>query len=211
MYDIIVVGSGLSSSAFLKGFGETNKKIGLISPSTFKIQKKTVSKKLHKYLYKNLPPRFNKNNINSCINYFLKNKIKIGENLSIFGDLSHGGVSKYWGGSCEFPFENEISFLNKKNKKKLINSYVKIFNENKFYGDLIFSKNFKNKKNENKDQSQLFKKLISMKKKNNVKFFKNVNAKNTKTGHLFLPTNIKKLPKNIKILDYFVKEIKKKR
>ena len=210
MYDIVIIGSGLSSSAFLKGFGVTNKKIGLISPFNLKIQNKNISTKLYNYLNKNLPPRFNKKNINSCINYFIKNKIKVDNNISIFGDLSHGGVSKYWGGSCEFPFENEISFLNKKNKKKLINSYVKIFNENKFYGDLIFSKNFKNKKNENKDQSQLFKKLISMKKKNNVKFFKNVNAKNTKTGHLFLPTSTKKLPKNIKSLNYFVKEIKKK-
>ena len=103
MYDIIIVGSGLSSSAFLKGFGKTNKKIGLISPSNFKIQKKIAPTKLYEYLHENLPPRFNKNNINSSINYFLKNQIKIDENISIFGDLSHGGVSKYWGGSCEFP------------------------------------------------------------------------------------------------------------
>ena len=210
MYDIIVIGSGLSSSAFLKGFGKKNKKIGLISPSRFKIKKKNISNKLYKYLHETLPPRFNKNNINSSFNYFEKNQIKIGENISIFGDLSHGGVSKYWGGSCEFPVEDDIYFLNKKNKKKLINSYIKIFNENNFYGDLIISKNLKNKKKENKDLSKLFKKLISIKKNNNVKFFKNANAKNTKTGNLFLPTNIKKLQKNIKILDYFVREIKKK-
>ena len=40
MYDIVIIGSGLSSSAFLKSFGVTNKKIGLISPFNLKIQNK---------------------------------------------------------------------------------------------------------------------------------------------------------------------------
>ena len=171
MYDIVIIGSGLSSSAFLKGFDVTNKKIGLISPSNLKIQNKNISTKLYNYLNKNLPPRFNKKNINSCINYFIKNKIKVDDNISIFGDLSHGGVSKYWGGSCEFPVENDINFLNNKNKK-LINSYTKIFEENNFYGDLIFSKNFKSKKRDNKSLSELFKKLISKKKKIMLNFLK---------------------------------------
>ena len=60
MYDIVIIGSGLSSSAFLKGFDVTNKKIGLISPSNLKIQNKNISTKLYNYLNKNLPPRFNK-------------------------------------------------------------------------------------------------------------------------------------------------------
>ena len=62
MYDIIIVGSGLSSSAFLKGFGKTNKKIGLISPSNFKIQKKKLPQQ---------------NYMNICMKIFLQDLIKI--------------------------------------------------------------------------------------------------------------------------------------
>ena len=54
MYDILIIGSGLSSSAFLRGFGNKNKKIGLISPSNFKMQNQDLPTNLYKYLYKNL-------------------------------------------------------------------------------------------------------------------------------------------------------------
>ena len=70
MYDILIIGSGLSSSAFLRGFGDKNKKIGLISPSNIKLQNQELSSNFYEYLHKNLPPRFNKTNINSYINYF---------------------------------------------------------------------------------------------------------------------------------------------
>jgi len=212
MYDILIIGSGLSSSAFLRGFGNKNKKIGLISPSNFKMQNQDLPTNLYKYLYKNLPPRFIKNNINGYANYFLKNKIKVENNISIFGDLSHGGVSKYWGGSCEFPNEKQINFLNNKNKKKLINSYVEIFKENNFYGDLNFSNNKFKKKQKfiNKGLNQLFRNLVLKKKSKIVKFFNNINAKNSKTGNLYLPLNLKKLPKNVKKLNFFVTEIRKK-
>lgn len=212
MFDILIIGSGLSSSAFLRGFRNTNKKIGIISPSKIKLQNQKLSSNLYKYLVKNLPPRFNKNNMNSYINYFLKNKIKVENNISIFGDLSHGGVSKYWGGSCEFPNEKQIKFLNNKNKKKLINSYVEIFKENNFYGDLNFSNNKFKKKQKiiNKGLNQIFKNFILKKQSKKIEFFNNINAKNSKTGNLYSPLNINKLPKNIKKLNFFVKEIRKK-
>ena len=46
---------------------------------------------------------------------------------------------------------------------------------------------------------------------NKIKFYMNTNAKNIKTGKLYLPLNINTLPKNIKKLNYFVKKIEKKK
>lgn len=213
MYDIIIIGSGLSSTAFLSSLDIKNKRVAIISPSNIKFQGKVISKKLNKYLNLNLPPRFNKKKIDGYKNFFIQNRIKVNKNISIFGNLNHGGVSNYWGGSCEFPKENEISFLNKKNKKKLIDSYVDIFTKNNFYGNLDISRKKKiNEKIKLKKNNinKIFQHLISDSSSKKVKFFHNVNAKNTKTGNLYLPLNINNLPKGIKKLNFVVKKIKRK-
>tara|TARA_S200000501_G_scaffold327799_1_gene327288 strand:- start:2775 stop:4187 length:1413 start_codon:yes stop_codon:yes gene_type:complete len=212
MYDILIIGSGLSSTAFLQGFAKKNKKIGLISPSFLKVKRKTITSRLKTNYFKNLPPRVNEKNINGYINYLLKNKLQLANNVSIFGDLSHGGVSNYWGGSCDFLDESQITFLNNENKKKLLNYYTKIFKENNFYGNLNIFKKQTNKKNfTDKNLNKVFQNLIFDNTSNKIKFYTNTNAKNTKTGKLYLPLNINTLTKNIKKLNYFVKKIEKKK
>ena len=115
MYDILIIGSGLSSTSFLKGLKFKNKKIAIISPTGLQVSNNRNKKKIEKYVMKNLPPRFNeKKDIKNIVNFFIENKINFEKETSIFGSLQHGGVSNYWGGSCEFLNENQINFLNKK-------------------------------------------------------------------------------------------------
>ena len=142
MYDIVVIGSGLSSTAFLQGLKIENKKVAIISPSNYQKTKNKNNNKIESYIRKNLPPRFNeKKNIKNIVNFFSENNIDVDDNVSIFGNLDHGGVSNYWGGSCEFLEQKKINFLNNKNKKKLFDSYFYIAKKNNFSGNFdIFRK-----------------------------------------------------------------------
>ncbi len=207
MYDIVIIGSGLSSTAFLQGLNLKNKKIALISPQSFKISKNSKNKKIEKYVKRNLPPRFSeKKNIRNIVNFFDENRIIINREISIFGSLQHGGVSNYWGGSCDFLNKNQINFLNKKNKNELIKSYSKIANENNFSGmsDKLIKKNSKYINKFDKS----FEEIINNNSGKNIEFFKNQNAQNYKTGKLYLPMKLNKY-KNIKKLNLIVKDIYK--
>ena len=76
MYDILIIGSGLSSMSFLSGLSIKSRKVALISPYNLKFKKNDLEKTISKYIKKNLPPRFNeKKNISNILNYFVKNKL----------------------------------------------------------------------------------------------------------------------------------------
>ena len=60
MYDIAIIGSGLSSKFFLSSLRKKGKKIALISPENLKFENKPVYKNLNKYIQEILPPRFKK-------------------------------------------------------------------------------------------------------------------------------------------------------
>ena len=112
MYDILVIGSGISSKIFLSKLKKKGKKIAVISAENLKPIKRKKNKLLEEYVAKNLPPRFKKKSeFSSVINFFLKNKILINKDVSIFGYLNKGGVSNYWGGSCEFLTKKNINFF----------------------------------------------------------------------------------------------------
>ena len=61
MYDLIVIGSGLSSFAFLKGLKTAKKKICIISYENESTKIKIESENID---YKNLPPRLKLNKKN---------------------------------------------------------------------------------------------------------------------------------------------------
>ena len=212
MYDILIIGSGLSSMSFLSGLSIKSRKVALISPYNLKFKKNDLEKTISKYIKKNLPPRFNeKKNISNILNYFVKNKIKLNDDVSVFGNLDDGGVSNYWGGSCEFLKENDITFLNNSNKKDLINAFLSIYKKFNFSGKIEIPKNYRKYFSSKKIKiNPIFKDMIKDKSNNKLKFFHNCIAQNYKTGKTFLPKNIisKKL-KNINKLNYFVNKIKK--
>ena len=146
IYDILIIGSGLSSIFFLEGYKKRNEKIGLISynPLTYKV---TNHFKLEKKIKSNLPPRFDQNSIEAISDFFLMNKIEYSDKSSIFGLLQDGGVSNYWGMSCDFPATSQLNFLNEKNRKSLIDSFNYIYNKYNFEGS-VFNNNIQNIKDQ---------------------------------------------------------------
>ena len=75
MYDILIIGSGLSASSFLNSLSPKRRKIGIISFQNH-IEKEELNYNLNNYILKNLPPRLNKKkDINFVQNFFIKTKL----------------------------------------------------------------------------------------------------------------------------------------
>ena len=73
LYDVLVVGTGLSSLAFIDSYLERNNKIDVIS---FKKNKKIINKLDNKHIFKILPPQMIGEE-KQVLNYFYLNKIFI--------------------------------------------------------------------------------------------------------------------------------------
>jgi hypothetical protein len=218
IYDILIIGSGLSSIFFLEGYKKKNEKIGLISynPLTYKV---TNNFKLEKKIKSNLPPRFDQNSIEPISEFFLMNKIEYSDKSSIFGLLYDGGVSNYWGMSCDFPKTPQLNFLNEKNRKSLIDSFNYIYNKYNFEGS-VFNNDIQNIKD--KRIEDFFDKFLKIK-DSNISFYKNCSAINTlrctklndqcwtkcPTNSTLLPNMMKNNYENIDRLNYFVDSIVK--
>jgi hypothetical protein len=207
MYDLIVIGSGLSSFAFLKGLKTVKKKICIISYESQSTKIKTETENID---YKNLPPRLELNNKNkkNILNFYKKNNFKINSQTSIFGVVSHGGVSDYWGCSNEDFNVNKINFLNKKNKNFL--KKANIFFNNRYYSSDLKKNRILNNKNQ-KNYVDLKNKLLNFKSKL-FKFYNNTTAYNEKKKIEFRPANyFKEINKKIKLYNYFVDKIRKRK
>ena len=70
MYDILIIGSGLSASSFLNSLSPKRRKIGIISFQNH-IEKEELNYNLNNYILKNLPPRLNKKKILILFKIFL--------------------------------------------------------------------------------------------------------------------------------------------
>ena len=211
MYDIAIIGSGLSSSFFLSTLKKKGKKIALISTENTKFESKSAYKNLNKYINESLPPRFKKKeHISSVINFYKGNKMIPNNDCSIFGYLNNGGVSNYWGGSCEFLSEKSINFLNKKEKKQLINSFKSIYSKYKFTGEM-FGEETANKSNSlnHLKLDPLFKEIIKNQSNKKIRFFQNCIASNFKNNKILKPKDINFNSVGIKKFNYFVNSIEK--
>ena len=93
IYDILVVGSGLSSLCFIDGYLKKNKSINVIS---FKKNKKNFNQINNKHILKILPPQMIGHE-KQVEDYFSINRIKIDPKSKFFGALEFGGLSNYWG------------------------------------------------------------------------------------------------------------------
>ena len=89
IYDILVVGSGLSSLSFIDSYLEKNDKIDIIS---FKKTKKIFPQINNKHILKILPPQMIGEE-KQVLDYFSINKIFIKNKTKIFGSLEFGGLS----------------------------------------------------------------------------------------------------------------------
>ena len=211
MYDIIIIGSGISSMCFLDSLNTNNKKIALLSAS---FESEISSNVKNMKLYQNLPPRFsttNNKNLISLENFFSKNNIHFDKNLSIFGLLDNGGVSNYWGASCQFIDEKKINFLNKNNRKELIKSFNELYEKYNFSG--FYNSSLENKKKiKNKKVVREFEEIIEKCSNEEIKFYKNCIAFDDISNKMFTPKNFgNKIFNKVENINYFVKKISKEK
>ena len=132
LYEILVVGSGLSSLTFIDAYLEKNKKIDVIS---FNKNKKNISQPNNQHIYKILPPQM-LGAEKQVKDYFYLNKILINPKSKFFGALEFGGLSNYWGLQIDKNILGDISHLTKKTQKKIYDSFIEIFKKYNLIGKL---------------------------------------------------------------------------
>ncbi|MDA8618337.1 hypothetical protein N9L17_00445 [Candidatus Pelagibacter bacterium] len=212
IYDIIVVGSGLSSLAFIDSYLEKKNNINIIS---FKKTKKIFPQINNKHILKILPPQMIGEE-KQVLDYFSINKIIIENKTKLFGSLEFGGLSNYWGLQIDKNIKKDLISYSTKTQKKIIDSFIEIFNKQNLLGE--FDKYTQNlfKKNPYIDEkflkkNKLFKTeepiLAFQKKKEKKKIDLNLinEKKESLTANNFFKKNLKK--KKIIFHNYFVEKI----
>ena len=171
-FNLVVIGSGLSSLSFIDSYLEKNKEIDVISPEFRKVKNNYKSENSHLYNDKNLPPqmKYNENNIKD---YFSFNNFIVNKNANIMGSLEFGGLSNYWGLQIDQNIFSDIKCLSKINNLKLQKSFIEIAKKVKFLGrfkikDEEYINDFK--------VDNLFNNLLKKKKINNFKITKPILA-----------------------------------
>ena len=127
IYDILVVGSGLSSLSFINGYLEKNKSIDVIS---FKKNNFFFENIDNKHIFKILPPQM-MGAEKQVQDYFSLNKINIKPDTKFFGSLEFGGLSNYWGLQIDQNIYDDIKHLSKKIQNNIKKSFIDIFENQK--------------------------------------------------------------------------------
>ena len=167
-FNIVVIGSGLSSLSFIDSYLERNKNIHVISPDFKTSENKNEIESFHLYSDKNLPPQMN-NKQNKIKDYFFYNNFVVNKNSNIMGSLEFGGLSNYWGLQIDKNIQPDLKCLTKKNKKKLEKSFYEVAKKGQFLGSF----NTNNLKYKNEFQVDNFcENLLKSKKFNNLKITK---------------------------------------
>ena len=206
IFDILVVGSGLSSMIFSEEYLKTKKKIHLISPSFKKKYKDNLLKKIN---YRSLPPQLKKN-FNKIEDYFDYNKIYFNKkNCSLLGSLEFGGLSNYWGLQIDKDINEDLNCFGNKIKNEILECFTEILKEKSLSGKF---RNFNNEFKINEFYEKVIKK--NEKKFKNLKIEKSIialnqNGKNIK--QLVPDLILKKIRNKIVFHNYCVENITKKK
>ncbi len=208
IFDILILGSGLSSMIFAEEYLKKNKKINIISPS---FDKDIQDKFSFKPDDKGLPPQFKKN-FSKIEDYFKFNNFKIDKkNCSLLGSLEFGGLSNYWGLQVDKDISSDLDSFGVNVKQDIIKCFLEILNEKFLTGS------FKNYKKDFK-LNYFYEKLITQRNKedqnlNIEKSLLALNQVNKKKDVRKLTPNLifDKIKNKIILHNYFVKKIKKKK
>ena len=206
IFDILIVGSGLSSLVFAEEFLKRNSKLHIISPR-FKNKKISGDNKLN-INYKTLPPQMKKD-FNHIQDYFNYNKFIFKKNnCNVLGSLGFGGLSNYWGLQMDKDNDSDLNSFGKKTKSQIIKNFVEILNEKSLFGS------YKDYANDFEIDS-FYERLLSKKKsEKNLIINKSLLALNNfkkKKGEELRPNLIfKKIKKKLVIHNYFLEKIEKK-
>ena len=120
-FDIVVIGTGLSSLSFIDAYLEKKEKINVISPDFNKSN--YISEKVSNHLFKDLPPQM-ESNIEMINNYFALNKIEVEKSSKILGTLEFGGLSNYWGLQIDQNIKSDLRHLSKKTREDIEKSFL---------------------------------------------------------------------------------------
>ena len=212
LYDVLVIGTGLSSLAFIDSYLERNSHINVIS---FKKNPKIGNRLENKHIFKILPPQMIGEE-KQVHNYFYFNKVFINPKNNFFGALEFGGLSNYWGLQIDKNILGDISYLTKKTQIKIYRSFIEIFKKLNLIGKLNSSVKNNYKKNEYigedffKNNKDLFLDepiLAFQKKSKKLIQLKSLNEKKDKLTPInFYNKYLKR--KKIKFHNYFVESIK---
>ena len=187
-FDIIAVGTGLSSLSFIDSYLEKNTKINVISPDfnsrSFK------NEYLNRHIDKYLPPQMS-NEIKGVKKYFFYNKLDVNKNCKIFGILQFGGLSNYWGLQIDHNILDDIKYLNRNIRKKIEKSFIDILTKFKLLGNVSINKKIYN--NDYKVPA-LFQKLL--KKKSNFVISKPILAYISKIINFKKKINLESINEN---------------
>ena len=212
LFNILVVGTGLSGLTFIDAYLENNQKIDVIS---FKKNKKKQTTISNKHIFKILPPQMIGQE-KKVLDYFNFNKIVVNPKNNFFGALEFGGLSNYWGLQIDKNILDDIKHLTKKTQSKIYNSFIEIFNKLNLIGK--FNNKISNpyEKNNYIDESFLKKNkelfldepILAFQKKNKkIIKLEDINEKNDKlTPDNFYKKYLKK--KKLKIHNFYVEKIK---
>ena len=129
LYDIIVVGSGLSSLSFIQSYLEKKNNLDVLSPHNIKLKfKDKIKNNLNNHIFKILPPQM-LGKEKTVKDYFFYNQIKIKKNCKLFGSLEFGGLSNYWGLQIDKDIFSDISHLSKKTSNAISKSFLELFSK----------------------------------------------------------------------------------
>ena len=205
-FDILVVGSGLSSMIFAEEYLKKNRKINLISPD---FKKKSKDNLLNKINYKSLPPQLKKN-FDKIEDYFDYNQLIFNKkNCSLLGSLEFGGLSNYWGLQIDKDIDEDLNCFGKKTKNEILKNFIEILNEKSLSGKF---KNFNNEFSMNEFYEKIFNK--KERKFNNLSAEKSILAINQKKENIkkLVPELIlKKIKNKIIFHNYCVESIVRKK
>tara|TARA_B100001057_G_scaffold501109_1_gene620635 strand:- start:314 stop:1690 length:1377 start_codon:yes stop_codon:yes gene_type:complete len=206
-FDILVIGSGLSSLTFAEEYLKKKSKLHVISP-TFKNKYSNISK--FKLDQKTLPPQLKKN-FNHIEDYFSYNKFSFDKNnCNLLGSLESGGLSNYWGLQMDKDIGNDLDVFGKHTKQQIINNFLEILNEKSLSGS------FKNYINDFKIDAY-YEKFLSKKNRKNKNFIFEksllaLNNFNKKKIEKLKPNLIyNKIKNKIVVHNYFLEKIERKK
>ena len=132
-FNVVVIGSGLASLAFIDSYLEKNKKIEVISPNFDKSDNNNHFLNSHLYNKKNLPPQM-QYNLYKIKDYFHLNNFSVNKNSNILGSLEFGGLSNYWGLQIDPDISKDISCLSKQNSTRLKECFFELAQKLKVIG-----------------------------------------------------------------------------
>ena len=208
IFDILILGSGLSSMIFAEEYLKKNKKINIISPS---FNKDLLDNFRFTPDDKGLPPQFKKN-FSKIEDYFKFNNFKFDKkNCSLLGSLEFGGLSNYWGLQIDKDVSSDLDSFGSKVKKEIMKCFLEMLNEKLLTGSF---------KNYNKDfkLNYFYEKLFSQRnKKNNSLIIEKsllaLNKINSNKKDKKLTPNLifNKIENKVILHNYFVDKIRKKK